>query len=82
MLSGDEFVRVVARATGAPWNQRLVSPDIHTDGTFAAIWSPYRFDRGDRFDHCGVIALHLVRVRGEWRITQLSDTHRSTGCDG
>jgi hypothetical protein len=80
-LSGDEFVRVVGRATGAPWNQRLLIPEVRIDANLATIWSRYRFDRGDTFDHCGVIALHLVRVGGEWKITQLSDTHRSTGCE-
>jgi hypothetical protein len=80
VLAGDEFIRVVARATGAPWNQRLLAPEVRVDGNLASIWSAYRFDRGAKFDHCGVIAMHLVRVQSEWRITQLSDTHRSTEC--
>jgi len=81
MLTGDEFVRVIGRAAGAPWRQRLLAPEVRLDGNLAAVWSPYRFDRGDKFDHCGVVALHLVRSRSEWRIIQLSDTHRSNACE-
>jgi hypothetical protein len=80
LLTGDDLIRVVARATGAPWVQRFLAPEVRLDGSLAAIWSSYRFDRGDKFDHCGVIALHLVRSQSEWKIIQLSDTHRSTGC--
>src|SRR5262245_60456800 len=38
-LSGDEFMRVVARASGARWNQRLLAPEVHSDGNLAAVWS-------------------------------------------
>jgi hypothetical protein len=79
-LSGDDFVRVVGRATGAPWNQRLLAPEIRTDGALATVWSMYRFDRGDVFDHCGAIAVHLMRSGATWKIVQLSDTHRTAGC--
>ena len=79
-LEGDDFVKVVGRATGPPWNQRLLSPEVRVDGTLATVWSLYRFDRGEAFDHCGAIALHLMRIGGVWKITQLSDTHRQNNC--
>jgi hypothetical protein len=79
-LSGDDFVRAVGRATGDAWNQRLLAPEVHADSALATVWSMYRFDRGAVFDHCGAIAVHLVRIGVTWKIVQLSDTHRTVGC--
>jgi hypothetical protein len=42
----------------------------------------YSFFAGPRFSHCGIDAFQLFRGPGGWKIFQLTDTRRRTGCPG
>ena len=70
----------VARSTGAPVDERLHHPVVQVDGALASVWVEYSLFVGERFVHCGVDALHLVRTADGWRIIDLADTRRREGC--
>jgi hypothetical protein len=72
---------IVGAKAGAVWNEKLIDPEVRIDGEIAQVWSYYTFHLNDTFSHCGVDAFMLVKVGAEWKITQLSDTQRKTGCD-
>jgi hypothetical protein len=79
--STDGWISGVARApTGTVLDERLANPVVHVDGPLASIWVDYWFFVGERFSHCGVDAVSLVRQNSQWRIFSIVDTRRTTGC--
>ena len=59
---------------------RIWDPEVRIDGDLAQVWAYYTFHRNGAFSHCGVDAFMLLKVGGEWKITQLADSRRTTGC--
>jgi hypothetical protein len=77
----SQFGAAIVRApTGQVWNERIYDPEVRIDGTVAQVWAYYTFHMNDTFSHCGTDAFMLARVGTEWKITQLSDSRRTTGC--
>jgi hypothetical protein len=76
----SEFTGRVAAATGDAWTERIYDTEVQVDDGIAQVWAYYTFHLGDKFSHCGYDAFHLVKVNGEWRVTQVIDTSRNTGC--
>ena len=62
------------------WNERIFDPEIRIDGNVAQVWAYYTFHRNSTFSHCGVDAFMLVKIGASWKITQLADSRRTTGC--
>ena len=65
---------------GSVWNERIYDPEVRIDGDLAQVWAYYTFHLNDKFSHCGVDAFMLLKVGGEWKITHLADSRRTTGC--
>jgi hypothetical protein len=78
--SREGFLKAVGTPKGDVWDERIQSIDIRVDGALASAWMDYSFFVGERFSHCGVNAMHLVRQEHGWFITAIIDTRRSTGC--
>ena len=75
------FGNAIASApAGDVWNERIWDPEVRIDGDVAQVWAYYTFHRNNTFSHCGVDAFMLLKVGGEWKITQLADSRRTTGC--
>jgi hypothetical protein len=71
---------VVSAPAGDVWNERIWDPEVRIDGDVAQVWAYYTFHRNNTFSHCGVDAFMLLKVGAEWKITQLADSRRTTGC--
>ena len=75
------FVRAVG---GAPadvvLDERVDSVHVRIDGPLAVVTVDYSFYAGSRFSHCGIDAFQLFRGPEGWKIFQLTDTRRRTGC--
>ncbi len=79
--SVDGWIASVGRApTGTVLDERLANPVVQVDGSLASIWVDYWFFAGDRFSHCGVDAVLLVRQNSRWRVFSIVDTRRTAGC--
>ena len=76
----DGWLAGIAGARGGPLDERLKNTVIRIDGGLAAVWTEYNFFVGERLNHCGVDAMHLVRTAEGWRIIDLADTRRREGC--
>ena len=72
--------RVASAPAGDVWNERIWDPEVRIDGDVAQVWAYYTFHRNNTFSHCGVDAFMLLKVGSEWKITQLTDSRRTTGC--
>jgi hypothetical protein len=71
---------IVRAPAGDVWNERIWDPEVRIDGDVAQVWAYYTFHRDKTFSHCGVDAFMLLKVGGDWKITQLADSRRTTGC--
>ncbi|HEX6052178.1 MAG TPA: nuclear transport factor 2 family protein [Gemmatimonadaceae bacterium] len=79
--SPDGFIQAVARSKdGPPWVERFWDPEVRIDDKIAQLWVKYDFHLGEKFSHCGIDAFQLAKTAGGWKITQLADTQRQTGC--
>ena len=77
----DNFAKAVGTPHPDVWDERIANPRVQIDGDLASVWVDYGFFAGPRFSHCGVDHFLLVRNDdGAWRILELADTRRTTGC--
>ena len=53
---------------------------MRIDGPLAVVTVDYTFYAGPRLSHCGIDAFQLFRGPEGWKIFQLTDTRRRTGC--
>jgi hypothetical protein len=75
----DGFVTSIGRS-GGRLDERIYDPQVHVDDNIAVVWAPYTLYVGGAIQHCGVDLIDFLRINGEWKITQLADTRRTTGC--
>ena len=81
LTAPSAFGAAIASApAGDVWNERIWDPEVRIDGDVAQVWAYYTFHRNKAFSHCGVDAFMLLKVGSEWKITQLADSRRTTGC--
>jgi SnoaL-like domain len=66
--------------SGGRWNEQIYDVEIRVDGTLASVWAPYTFYFNGAIRHCGVNSIELLRVAGDWKVTQLSDSRRTGRC--
>lgn len=73
----SEFMRQIgSKKATETYEERIKSYEIKVDGEMATAWTPYEFYYNGKFSHCGVNAFQLVKLEGEWKILQITDTRR------
>jgi len=77
----SKFIEAVGQPHDEVWDERIHSYDINIDGPLAIAWTPYSFYVGDKFSHCGVNVFTFIKSDGVWKIRQMRDTRRKTGCE-
>jgi hypothetical protein len=76
----DRWLAAIARSNGR-WEENVYDVQLRVDDNLAQVWAPYTFYLDGKLLHCGTDAIDLTRTsRGEWKITQLGDTHRQQDC--
>ena len=79
-LSAEQFVRVASNPNQPGIDEPIRNPVVQIDGPLASVWTEYQVRRDGRVSHCGFDAFHLARLAGRWKILNVSDTCRTTGC--
>ena len=79
--SADAFLQSIAAATGRALEERIYNPEVRLDDHLATVWVEYDFLVNGAVSHCGVDSYQLVRTANGWRILQIVDTQRRTGCE-
>jgi hypothetical protein len=81
LTTASQFGAAIARApAGDVWHERIFDPQVRIDGDVAQVWAYYTFHRNKEFSHCGIDAFMLRKLGAQWKITQLSDSRRTTSC--
>jgi hypothetical protein len=78
--SVGSFVHAVGSAGDVFLDEQLDAVHVRVDGPLAVVTADYTFFAGRRLSHCGIDAFQLFRGPEGWRIFQLTDTRRRTGC--
>ena len=76
----DSFAAMVSQPRDFVLDERITAWDVRIDGPLAVVTVDYSFYVGERFSHCGIDAFQLFKAADGWRIFQLTDTRRTTGC--
>lgn len=61
-------------------DERIRFDMIKMDGVLAFVWTPYSFYYNNKFSHCGVNVLLLIRTISGWKIQYIIDTRRKDNC--
>jgi hypothetical protein len=77
----EKFIEAVGSPHEEVWDERVTNLTVNIDGDLAQAWMEYSFYLDDKFSHCGVNAMHLIRKDGKWKIFQLVDTRRKSDCN-
>ena len=76
-LNGKEFIAAVTQRSDSPvWKEKLLSYEIKIDGPLANAWVKYEFWIDNKFSHCGVNSIHLLKDGLKWKIFSISDSRR------
>ncbi len=75
------FLNAIGTPHDEVWDERISNLSVKIDGDLANAWMDYSFFVGDKFSHCGVNTMHLIRKNGEWKIFQIMDTRRKKDCN-
>lgn len=80
----DGGLKSFLNAVGTPhdqvWDEKIEFGNILIDGPMASVWTPYEFNLGDNFSHCGVNSFQLFKGEKGWKIIYLVDTRRKDTC--
>jgi hypothetical protein len=60
--------------------ESLGTPAIEVDQDVAMVWAPYNVTVNGKLSHCGYDHFDLVRTGGQWKILNVTYSHRTTGC--
>lgn len=61
-------------------DERILKYKIDIDGPLASVWADYNLYVDTTFIHCGVDVFQLYKSDEGWKIFELADTRRKTGC--
>jgi hypothetical protein len=81
-MGADNFAKAIGTPHADVYDERIRNERISMDGDLASVWVDYAFFAGTKFSHCGSDHFLLVRNEsGAWKILELADTRRTTGCE-
>ena len=78
--SVKEFATSISSAPVGALDERIRFDMIKIDGVLASVWTPYSFYYNNKFSHCGVNVLLLIRTNNGWKIQYIIDTRRKGNC--
>lgn len=61
-------------------DERILKYKVDIDGPLAQVWADYNLYVDNKFLHCGVDVFQLYKSNTGWKIFELADTRRKSGC--
>jgi len=82
VLTGHQFLDAVSNPNSPPAVELIRNPEVRIDGDLATVWTEYQLIVNGAVSHCGFDAFQLSRAGGAWKLLNVSDSFRNTGCGG
>jgi Domain of unknown function (DUF4440) len=60
--------------------ERMWNPKVMEHGSIAVVWAEYDFHLNNKFHHCGVDSVSLVKTLDGWKISSIAYTAETNGC--
>jgi hypothetical protein len=76
----SDFCKAIASIPKGAADERVVYKDIKIDGAMASVWTPFKLYFNGAFYTCGVNAIQMARLNGQWKIQYIIDTRRKDNC--
>lgn len=73
----SELMKAIASAPVKLY-EKIFEPVIEVEDGLANVWVRYEFYADDKYSHCGIDSMLLVKTTGGWKIATLADTRRKT----
>ena len=80
LLTPAQFMAAVSRPDQPALDEPIRNPVVQVDADLASVWAEYQVRIDGNVSHCGFDAFHLARLGGRWKILNVSDTFRRSGC--
>ena len=80
VLNASDFLKLVANPSQPALDEAIRNPEVYIDADLAHVWAEYQVRRAGAVTHCGYDSFQLARSGGAWKILNVSDTFRTTGC--
>ena len=80
LLTAAQFMAAVSRPGQPALDEPIRNPVVQIDGDLATVWAEYQVRIEGKVSHCGYDAFQLAKLGGAWKILNISDTFRRTGC--
>lgn len=75
-----QFVQAAMGPSGNGVDEPIRNVRVTVDGALATAWAEYQVRTPTGVSHCGYDAFHLVKQGGAWKVLNVSDSFRQTGC--
>ncbi|MGH7459947.1 MAG: tetratricopeptide repeat protein [Longimicrobiales bacterium] len=80
VFSASDFAKLVANPNQPGLDEAIRNSVVYIDADLAHVWAEYQVRRAGAVSQCGYDSFQLVRSDGGWKILNVSDTFRTTGC--
>jgi hypothetical protein len=81
VIPDSEFIAGTAGQPAVIDERFTAPPMVQIDGDMASLWGVYDVRIDGEFKHCGVDAVQLARLGGQWQVTAITYTVHATGCE-
>jgi hypothetical protein len=75
------FLEAIGTPHDQVWDEKIWNTKVDVELGVAQVWTEYAFFAGDKFSHCGIDAIQLIREKGDWKIIQIIDTRQKEDCE-
>jgi len=79
-FSVDGFLSYMGTKSDNYYDERIYSYDVTMDFPLATVWTEFSFFLNGKFSHCGYNVFKMIKTADGWKIANITDTNRKTGC--
>ncbi|HKX57221.1 MAG TPA: nuclear transport factor 2 family protein [Xanthomonadales bacterium] len=80
ITSNEEFIAGLQKNEHDYREFWTAEPTVLIRGPIAVVWGAYEFTIDGKFSHCGIDAIDLVKLEGEWKVANIMWTVEKDNC--
>lgn len=79
--AAEDWLKRLGEAKGE-WEETFKGkPTVKEERGLATVWAPYEFHVDGKLSHCGVDVVDLVKTAEGWKISAVTYTRETAGCE-